>query len=150
MHPYAPVQLSPQPVALTGQFYESPLQPCEGKAVTAANGVTLLGYALGLWWVVGGPTWAAVASMLADELDGRLARSMGQASCVGGNLDWAVDLTLTGLVAARLGILWTMPAVTAGQAYLRSREWRPAIGSARAAMMVAALVKGTKPLGKGR
>ena len=138
------------PVQLAGQFYESPPQACDGKPMTAANGVTLLGYALGLWWVVGGPTWAAVGSMLADELDGRLARRMGDASCVGGNLDWAVDLTLTGLVAARLGLLWTMPAVTAGQAYLRSRDWRPSIGSARAAFMVAALVKGTKPLGKAR
>lgn len=126
----------------------APVVACTGKAVTAANGVSMLGYALGLWWVVGGPSWAAIASILADEVDGRLARAMGEASCVGGYLDWAIDLSFTGLVAARLGILWALPAVTAAQVYARSTGWREVpIGSPRAVMMVAALLKGSPPLG---
>ena len=129
----------------------NPVVACDGKPATVANGISMLGYALGLWWVVGGPTWACIASILADEVDGRVARAMGEASCVGGYLDWAIDLSFTGLVAARLGILWALPAVTAAQVYARATGLREVpIGSPRALMMVAALLKHSPPLGSGK
>jgi phosphatidylglycerophosphate synthase len=70
-------------VSMGSQYLESPAEVCDGSPATLANGISLSGYALGIWWLAGGPSWAAVASILADELDGRVARAMNQASCMG-------------------------------------------------------------------
>jgi hypothetical protein len=131
--PYAP------PAALAGP--EPDPCACGGEPVTLANLVTVAGYALGVWWTQGGPPWAAVASIVADEVDGRLARSMGEASCLGGTLDWATDVVLTGLTAHKLGWTPAVPVLTAGQVYLRAKGWRPSVGSARALMMAYGLWK---------
>ena len=142
------VQKQAVPVSIGGQSAGDASVACEGKPLTTANGISLAGYALGLWWLGGGPSWAAIASIAADELDGRVARSMGDASCLGGNLDWAIDLTFTGLVAWRLGALWMLPAITAAQAYLRSQRTEPPLMSARGYMMIGALIK--EGLAKGK
>src|SRR5258706_9841385 len=76
------------------------------------NAITLAGYAATLAWLAGGPWWLAVAGIAADEVDGRVARATGETSEYGGLLDWAVDLTLTGLVLPRLGWTWMLLAVT--------------------------------------
>lgn len=72
-------------------------------ALTLPDLVTLLGYALGLWWCADGPTWAGVVSILADEVDGRLARATGTATEHGSALDWGCDIALTPAALARLG-----------------------------------------------
>ncbi len=117
-------------------------------APTLPDLVTLTGYGLGLWWCLGGPTWAGVASMLSDELDGRLARATRQTSERGSHLDWGADVTLTPLALLRLGrtvgnvplAMAAAPPVLLLQADLRARGERPAIGSARTAIMLAAMV----------
>jgi phosphatidylglycerophosphate synthase len=106
------------------------------------NAVTLGGYAATIGWLGGGPGWLAVAGLVADEADGRIARATGQESRFGSLLDWAVDLSLTALVLWKLGWAWALVAVLPVQVYFRDSGWRPAIGSARAAFTIAALVKG--------
>lgn len=114
---------------------------CTGEPATLANVVTVAGYALGLWWTRGGPSWAAIASAVADELDGAIARGMGQASCMGGTLDWATDVVLTAFAADRLGWTKALPLITAAQVYARARGYRPSFGSTRAAMMLYGVLK---------
>lgn len=115
---------------------------------TLADVVTLTGFGLGLWWAQGGPSWAGVASLLADEVDGRLARAMGTASAHGSLLDWGGDVALTPFALARLGretgheraSFWAAPPVLLGQTMLRARGYRPSVGSARAVVTLAAIV----------
>jgi len=110
--------------------------------------LTLTSYGLGLWWCLGGPTWAAIGSMIGDELDGRLARATKQTSERGSALDWGADVALTPLALARLGretghvalALAAAPPFLFLQAEMRSKGERPAIGSARAAIMTMAIV----------
>lgn len=114
---------------------------------TAADVVTLASYGLGLWWCLGGPTWAALASIVGDELDGRIARATGTTSERGSALDWGADVALTPLALMRLGrenghekaALYAAPGVLFVQAQLRADSWRPPVGSARAAVMLAAI-----------
>jgi len=106
---------------------------------TLPNAVSIAGYLAALAYLKGYSPWFGVASILADEVDGRLARATGQTSTLGSDLDWGIDVTLTGLFADRLGILWTLPAVTGAQAYLRSIGERPTVLSVRAVMMVVML-----------
>ena len=47
----------------------------DAGALTLPNAITLAGAGLTAWWLRGGPAWAAVAGLLADEVDGRLARA---------------------------------------------------------------------------
>lgn len=132
------------PAAVGGQDFYSPAttEACTGSPLTLANAITVGGYALGLWWAVGGgPPAAALWSIIADDLDGMVARSTGSASCLGGTLDWACDIVLTGLVAHRLGLLPILPLVTATQVYLRTKRVRPPPLSLRAVGMIAALIK---------
>lgn len=115
---------------------------------TAADGVTLASYALGLWWGFGGPNAAGIASILGDEIDGRIARATKTTRETGSHLDWGQDVALTPLALWRLGkalgvpvfMVATAPVVLYFQAYLRGMGWRPAVGSARAGIMVAAMV----------
>jgi phosphatidylglycerophosphate synthase len=115
---------------------------------TAADLVTLASYGLGLWWTVGGPTWAGLASIVGDELDGRLARATNTQSERGSALDWGADVSLTTMSLWRLGretqhvtaALVSAPGILYVQALLRAKGYRPPIGSARAVVMVAAMV----------
>lgn len=115
---------------------------------TMPDTVTMVGYGLGLWWGLGGPHWAGVASVIADEVDGRLARATNTATAYGSSLDWGGDVALTPLALTRLaselgvskslGIIAAVP-VLYGQSRLRGDGWRPTIGSARAAVTLAAI-----------
>lgn len=110
-----------------------------------ADLLTLTGYALGLWWTQGGPSWAGLASILLDELDGQVARADGPTER-GSALDWGADVALTPLALARLEratgapAFFAAPVVLAAQANLRASGERPAVGSARAVAMLAAIV----------
>lgn len=113
---------------------------------TAADWVTLTGYGLGLWWTQGGPAWAGLASIVADELDGQVARAHGS-SARGSALDWGADVALTPLALGRLGrelghpeLFFAAPVVLAAQASMRAAGERPTVGSARALAMLAAIV----------
>lgn len=114
---------------------------------TLADLVTATGYGLGLWWAFGGPTWAGLSSIVLDELDGPIARAMGQTSERGSALDWGADVSLTGVSALRLGqatgkpvaALAAAPALLYGQAHLRGSGYRPPLGSARAVLMLATM-----------
>lgn len=121
-------------------------EPCS-IVPSLADLVTASGYGLGLWWALGGPDWAAVLSILADELDGRIARAVGCESERGSALDWGADVALTPLVLLRLGraleheeaALVAAPAVLFLQAHLRGAGWRPPLGSVRAVATLATL-----------
>lgn len=106
---------------------------------TVANTVTLTGYAAALGWLFGGPAWLAWYSIAADELDGRVARFMNEPTEYGGQLDYAVDVTLTGALAIKLGVPWALMFITPAQAYFRYKGDKPVFGSFRAAMMSVAL-----------
>ncbi len=115
------------------------------------DAVTVGGYALGLWWAAGGPTWAGVASIVADEIDGRIARGMRATTEHGSALDWGADVTLTPFAMARLSReigygnagLVAAPVALYAQARMRGDGWRPPVGSLRAAVMVAAMIAHT-------
>ena len=112
------------------------------------NAITLGGYALGLWWALGGPTWAGLGSIAADEVDGRLARAIDATSEYGGNLDLMVDTALVPMSLMRLGTatgtgLWPVvaaPLILAHQAALKTAGERPQIGSWRALIMASAML----------
>lgn len=118
------------------------------SAPSLADVVTLASYGLGLWWAAGGPAWAAVASIVGDELDGHLARTRGTESVRGSHLDWGADIALTSASLLRLGTtignptaaIVMAPPVLLAQAALRSDGIAPRVGSARAAIMLAAIV----------
>lgn len=134
-------------LARIGQGLPVVAEPAGPQAVSLPNALTLSGYALGVWWSLGGPWWSAVASIAFDELDGRLARSEGQASDLGGALDWGADVALTPLALVRLGQeidrpwlpLAAAPPALALQAYLRAKGERSSVLSLRALIMLSAL-----------
>lgn len=117
-------------------------------APSLADLVTLASYGLGLWWAAGGPTWAALASIALDEVDGRIARATGTTSERGSALDWGADVVLVPLSLNRLGqaVGHPLPAVALAlpilyvQADMRGRGERPSVGSARAAIMLTAIL----------
>ena len=109
--------------------------------------LTLAGYGLGLAWALGGPTWMGLASIVLDELDGRVARALNQTSERGSSLDWGADVTLTAFSSLRLGralgsptagVLASLPFLYA-QAHLRGQNIRPTVGSLRAVLMLATM-----------
>lgn len=117
---------------------------------TVADAVTLGGYALGLWWSFGGPNVAGLGSLVADEIDGRIARVMSQPSERGSALDWGADMALTPLALMRLGReighpilpLLAAPPLLYVQASMRAKGERPSFGSARAVITLAAMIAG--------
>ena len=120
----------------------------DDPTVTAPDLVTLAGYGLGLWWAADGPAWAGLLSILADEVDGRLARATGTTTAHGSALDWGADVALVPPTLARLGRelgvgstpgLVASPAVLLVQSHLRAAGDRPSVGSARAVAMLAAM-----------
>ena len=114
---------------------------------SAADVVTLTSYGLGLWWAFGGPTWAGLASIVGDELDGHMARRFGTVSERGSNLDWGADVALVPAALHRLGkatgvglpMLLAAPPILLAQAAMRAEGVRPRVGSARALIMLAAM-----------
>jgi len=110
--------------------------------INLPNAISLSGYASTIYWLGGGHPGFAIYGLVADEADGRVARATKQTSEYGGLLDWAIDITLTGLVLSKLGWTWGLLLVTPAQAYLRQRGYRPTVGSARALFTVIALLKG--------
>ena len=127
-----------------------------GSGLSLADLVTITGYGLGLWWSTGGPSWAALASMGCDELDGAIARRMGTAGPSGEALDWGADIALTPLAMLRLSRDLERPAVaTVGapvalaiQAKLKGSNFRPPVLSARGLVMLAALAVEAQKRGK--
>lgn len=139
--------LGPQGALAVAGPAQPPAAARSEAALTAPDVVTLAGYGLGVWWGLGGPAWAGLASVAADEVDGRLARATGAATEHGGALDWGADVALTPLALYRLGgalghpraALLAAPPVLYVQALLRTASWRPSVGSARAVLTVAAI-----------
>jgi len=115
--------------------------PPDAGVFTLPNAITLTGAALTAWWLRGGPKWAAVAGLLADEIDGRIARAMGTTSRFGATLDWATDVSLNAVVMDRLGAAWALPVVLPVQVGMHAEGIRPAIGSLRAVSTLALLWK---------
>lgn len=141
-------------LAPSGAITDAGMQPAPPFAilpapatVTAADLVTLTGYGLGLWWALGGPSWAGIASVVADEVDGRIARASGTTTLHGSSLDWGADVALTPFALYRLGVetghptaaMVVAPPVLLAQSMLRANEMRPPIGSARAVVTLAAI-----------
>lgn len=109
--------------------------------ITLPNLITSAGYGLGLWWALGnGPGWAALASLVLDEVDGAAARALGQESEVGRVYDAEVDTVLAALAANRLGAsIPATVAVGAAQAVAHASGIKPRFGGLRALVTLAAL-----------
>lgn len=130
--------LSSGVINLVSSFSRLPTPPTLRAVMTLPNAVTAAGYGLALWHLGGGPGWAALASIAADEADGRIARATGQTSIVGSNLDWSTDVALAAAYARKLKV--PDPAIVGMavvQASLRAEDWRPPVLSARALLMLA-------------
>jgi phosphatidylglycerophosphate synthase len=108
---------------------------------TLSNGITMAGYMLSLAWISGGPAWMALAGLLADEVDGEIARRTGTVSEFGSVMDFTTDMIMTALVAKRLGALPALPFITGGQIYRRihKAEALPPFLGARSLMTLAAV-----------
>lgn len=117
---------------------------------TLPNAITLAGAGLTAWWLRGGPAWAAVAGLVADEVDGRLARATGTTSAIGGTLDWAVDISLNAVMLERLGAAAALPLVLPVQVAMHHEGVRPSIGSLRAVTTLALLWKQRRDGGRLR
>lgn len=115
----------------------------EGSPINLPNAMTLAGIVCSTIWLAGGSGWFALAGLLLDELDGRVARATGQTTALGSQLDWAGDVALNAAVLAKLGApyVYALPPIVVGQAALREEGWRPPVGSARALVTLFALWK---------
>lgn len=102
----------------------------------APSAITLLGLALSLWWLCGGPLLAAGAGVLCDGLDGWLARRLGAESEYGSLLDWTVDVVVAALVLHRIGALPLLLVALPLQVWLRRKTVRV---SGRAALVALAV-----------
>jgi phosphatidylglycerophosphate synthase len=69
------------------------------------NGITLVGHALTIAWLLGAPVWIGAIGLLCDAADGFCARRMKVASPFGATYDWTVDVTVCAVVLQRLGLL---------------------------------------------
>lgn len=117
---------------------------------TLSNAITLAGAGLTAWWLRGGPAWAAVAGLVADGVDGRLARATGTTSAIGGTLDWATDVALNAVMLERLGAAAALPLVLPVQVAMHHEGVRPSIGSLRAVTTLALLWKQRRDGGRLR
>jgi phosphatidylglycerophosphate synthase len=116
--------------------------PAAPSPLNVANAITVAGFAAGVAWWAGAGAGFGVLSIVADELDGRIARATNTTTELGSLLDWSSDVVLTTLALERLDApTWTIPAATVGQTYLRSRNIRPPIGSLRALLMLVAMAR---------
>lgn len=129
------------PAAPAAPAASSLAPPARRSVINLPNVITLAGFFATLAWLGGASPGWALLGLLADEIDGRVARATGQTSEFGSLLDWTTDVTLTALVMQRLEILWALPPVTAAQVALRKDGWRPPVGSARAVLTLWALYR---------
>lgn len=107
------------------------------RKVGVANTVTWLGFAAGMGWAVGGPAWMAAVSIIADEVDGYVARALGEKSKLGYELDYTADMVLMGAASLRLGGLWPLAAAVYMPFAAKDHAEHGAVyfGSMRAIMM---------------
>lgn len=136
-----PGQIQPQAEAPTVPQAVPTATAVVQSRMNLPNAMTLIGYGCSIYWLMGGSSWFAIASIMLDELDGLIARHAQQTTTYGSLLDWGTDIVLTGLVGNRLGILPAIPFITAAQVYLREHNTKPAFGSARAGLTAAVLIK---------
>lgn len=115
----------------------------ETRLFNLPNTMTIAGLASTAVWLGGGSGWWALAGLVLDELDGRVARATGETTETGSQLDWAGDVAMSTAVLAKLGApyVYAASAVVAGQVALRSSDYRPTVGSARALLTLYALYK---------
>lgn len=109
------------------------------RVTNLPNALTAVGYGAAIVWAIGGPTlWPfALASILADHYDGKLARALGESSEFGASFDRTVDVTLTGLAAYKLGPVGMMalPAITVIQASTENDSFADSLTSWRSVLM---------------
>lgn len=131
---------------------KTPVERFATPGFTVADVMTLGGYGLGLWWCAGGPDWAALASIGLDELDGVVAGQLEGDSMCGRTLDWGADIALTPMALLRLSkdlerpeiATIGAPVVLALQAKFKSMGRAPPVLSARAVVMLAAILLESK------
>ena len=119
----------------------APIANTTKSRMNLPNAMTLAGYGCSVYWLMGGSSWFAVASVLLDELDGLVARSTGQTTSYGSLFDVGTDIVLAALTGNRLGILPAMPFITAGQIYMYENKKKPPFGGMRAGLTAATLIK---------
>jgi hypothetical protein len=112
--------------------------PPASEVFNLPNAITAAGLGLSGAWLAGGSPWLGLAGLLADDLDGRVARATGQTTEVGSLLDWTADVVLTGLVLNKLDAVWALLPVIGAQVILRRGGYRL---SGRAALTTIALIK---------
>jgi hypothetical protein len=115
------------------------------------NAVSIAGFASGIAFMEGAPAWTAIASMLADEVDGKIARSLNAESDFGKELDFGIDLSLMimamgNLFGSHIPSLLVVPV----QTYLKSNGYRPDFGSVRTYLMIAILLRDLNPKSRRR
>lgn len=106
------------------------------------NFISLVGLATSIGWLVTGNKAMGVASILADELDGPVARATCQTSSYGSQLDYAIDVAMTGAVFYKIKHPWLLLGIVPTQAFLRDQGYAPSFGSFRALGMAYGIVKG--------
>jgi phosphatidylglycerophosphate synthase len=128
------------------RFTSNDLDGVQDEYFTLSNGITLAGYILSLAWIAGGPAWMALAGLVADEIDGTIARKTNTVSEFGSVMDFTTDMIMTALVARRLGIFPILPVITAGQVYRRIHqvEALPPFAGARSLLTLATVIKERK------
>lgn len=122
-----------QDLTQLGQASDTP------ATVNIPNLITFAGFSLGVGWATGGPDWMALASVVADELDGYSAGALDQKTEFGANMDWATDFALLPMVWQRLDLPFRYyPAVAMGQMAARHMGIKPGrfVPSIRSALML--------------
>lgn len=103
------------------------------------NTVTVLGLGAGALWLAGFCWGWGIASIIADEIDGPIARATGQTSEYGANLDFYGDMAMLGAVVMKLNAPWLIPVLVPYLAAQKTDEPYDGQLSARAVLMLAAI-----------
>lgn len=103
------------------------------------NTVTVLGLGAGALWLAGYGWGWGIASVIADEIDGPIARATGQTSEFGANLDWAGDMAMLGGVAVKLNAPWLIPVLLPLMVQQHTDDPYEGQLSARAVLMLGAI-----------
>lgn len=119
-------------------------------ALSLPNAITLSGQGAMLYWLAGHSPWFMAWGLLADELDGKVARATGQVSETGSALDWGVSVSLSSLMLWQLGAPWAIPIVLLVQASLRGQDWSPPVGSWAALLALFGWYTGRLPVHAAR
>lgn len=119
----------------------APLAPCapapDAGLFTLANAVTLAGAAATALWLQGGSPAFAVAGLVADELDDRIARARGTAGPTASHVDDVADVSLNAIMLDRLNAAWAIPLAVPIQVVGK----REGVGSLRVALTAALLYR---------